>query len=112
MSVRILAVACTHAHVLVRVGIQDAKPVIGRAKQASSFAVRERMPGTIWAQGCHVVRIEDEHHYRWVVAYIERHQGEGAAIWRYPEERLARFEGDVGWTPAAEAGRDRINETT
>lgn len=82
---RTVAVGKVHGHALVRVGRANAKPIIGRAKQAASHRVRVELPGNIWAQGCHVVRIEDEGHYRWVIGYIERYAEEGAAIWVHPE---------------------------
>lgn len=88
--VRVLAVAARHAHALVRVGEIDAKPIVGRAKQAASHAVRGELPGSIWSQGCHVVRCRDESHYRAIVDYISRHAREdntGAALWTHPHHQ-------------------------
>jgi hypothetical protein len=85
VAVRIAAVAKTHAHILARVGNVDAKPIIGRAEQAASHRVRDELPGTIWSQGCGVVRVESETQYRRVVAYIERHRNEGAFVWIHPQ---------------------------
>jgi len=85
----VLAVAGQHAHLLVRIGQQNAKPVVGRAKQTASFRVRDQLPGTIWAEGCHPVRVRDLAHYRNVVEYIERHADDGAAIWIHPDLRKA-----------------------
>jgi hypothetical protein len=82
---RILAVGKVHGHILLRVGAADAKPIVGRAKQLASHRVRVELPGTIWAQGCNVVRIEGESHYRWVVGYIEKHRREGASVWIHPD---------------------------
>ncbi len=89
VPLRILAIGRVHGHALVRIGAGNAKPLIGRAKQCASHAIRDKLPGSIWSQGCHVVRIESELHYRWVVKYIENHQGEGAAIWVHPRWRGA-----------------------
>ena len=89
VKVRCIAVAGTHAHILACVGSQDAKPIIGRAKQAASHRVRDRLPGTVWAQGCHVVRVRDEAHYRSVVNYIARHAEDGACVWNHPDLRKA-----------------------
>ncbi len=84
---RIVGVGSRHAHALIRVGPEDAKPIAGRAKQAASHRVRDRLPGTIWGQGCHPVRVRDQDHYRAVVEYIEDHRGEGAALWVHPKFR-------------------------
>lgn len=89
VHVRCIAVAGTHAHILACVGSQDAKPIIGRAKQAASHRVRDRLPGTVWAQGCHVVRVRDESHYRSIVNYIARHAEDNAYVWNHPDLRRA-----------------------
>jgi hypothetical protein len=86
---RILAVAGQHGHVLLRAGQSDVKPIVARAKQAASFRVRTHLPGTIWAQGCHPVRVRDADHYHTIVKYIERHADDGAAIWIHPDLRKA-----------------------
>ena len=84
---RILAVARVHVHALIRPGDRDARPLVGRAKQAASHAVRERLPGRIWGQGCHPARIRDGEHYASVVQYIAKHAEEGAVIWEHPSVR-------------------------
>jgi len=81
VSVRVLALSRMHGHVLCRVGGRDAKPIIGRAKQFASHRVRSRLPGRIWSQGCHAVRVRGEEHYAQVVRYIHEHEAEGAAVW-------------------------------
>ncbi len=85
--VRIVCVDAVHAHVLVRTGEENAKPIIGRAKQSASRRVGDRLHGAIWGQGCHVVRVRDEQHYRTVVGYIEEHALHGAALWVHPRAR-------------------------
>ncbi len=84
LPVRVMALGRVHGHVLVRPGLADVKKLIARAKQASSQSVHDVFPGSIWAQGCHVVRIRDEGHYRATVSYIERHRDEGACVWVHP----------------------------
>jgi hypothetical protein len=84
---RIIAITETHAHALVRVGDVDAKPLVGRAKQAASFVVRASLPGQVWGGSCHVVRVRSEDHYRRVVEYIDEHRCEGGAIWVHPSVR-------------------------
>ncbi len=81
---RIIAVTETHAHALVRVGQSDAKPLVGRAKQAASHAVRASLAGQVWAGSCHVVRVHSEAHYRQIVKYIDEHRSQGGAVWIHP----------------------------
>ena len=90
---RIIAVAARHAHALIRAEDDDAKPIAGRAKQAASHAVRRSLPGTIWSQGCHVVRVCDEAHFHAIVAYIAEHEREGAAVWVHPSCRKSDLRG-------------------
>ncbi len=86
---RIIAVARVHVHALVLAGATDVRPYIGRAKQAASHAVRSELPGRIWGQRCHPVRIRNEGHYRRVVDYIAAHSKQGAALWVHPDLRRA-----------------------
>lgn len=86
---RIIAVGARHTHALARTGPQDAKPLIGRAKQFASHQVRARLPGSIWSESCEVVRVRDEDHYRSIVKYIADHADDGAAIWIHPDLRQA-----------------------
>jgi hypothetical protein len=81
---RIIAVNETHAHGLIRVGEEDAVAVFGRAKQLASHRVRDRLPGTIWGEGSHPVRIRDFGHYRHVVQYIWEHHLDGGEVWEDP----------------------------
>ncbi|MBX3403896.1 MAG: hypothetical protein KF699_10850 [Phycisphaeraceae bacterium] len=79
--VRILAVAATHVHALIRVGEQDAIPIVGRAKQLASHRLRQELAGTIWGERSHPERITCEGHYRNVVDYIGHHRLDGAWMW-------------------------------
>ncbi|KAA0217515.1 MAG: hypothetical protein DYG94_00075 [Leptolyngbya sp. PLA3] len=81
---RIIAVGATHSHVLFRCGREDAKSFVASAKRSASQRTRAFMPGSIWAQGCNVVRVRDEQHYRAIVEYIMNHREQGAAIWEHP----------------------------
>lgn len=81
LDARALAVGSTHCHLLLHVGAEDAKPLIGRVKQFASHAIGGVMPGTVWADGCAVDRIRDEAHYRSAIAYILEHSHEGAWTW-------------------------------
>ncbi len=81
IPVRVLAVAATHVHALLRVGKLDAVAIFGRAKQLASHRLRSEMPGTIWGEGSHPERIAGEEHYRQAVDYICRHRLDGAWLW-------------------------------
>lgn len=87
--VRIISVSASHAHILADVGPDDAKPLVGKVKQAASHRVRDALPGKIWSDGCHVERVHDEARYRNTVIYIAAHEDEGAAIWVPPKLRTA-----------------------
>lgn len=89
-TVRILAIGRVPGHMLLKTGNRDAKPLIGRAKQFASHRVRHALPGNIWAQGCHVVRIRNRSHYARVVAYIAQHEDDAAADWIHPDVRNAQ----------------------
>ena len=97
---RIIAVMRTHVHALVRAGPTNVRESIGRAKQAASHAVRDELPGRIWGQRCHPVRIRDGVHYRQVVEYIAAHGEEGGALWIHPDLRKASGQASKGGNQA------------
>lgn len=76
-----IAVGREHVHLLVYVWADDAKLIARDVKRAASHAVRERLPGTIWARGCAVKRCNDEAHVEAAKAYVLRHTREGAWVW-------------------------------
>ncbi|QNN20740.1 hypothetical protein HED60_00150 [Planctomycetales bacterium ZRK34] len=86
---RVLAISvdATHVHALVQ--LPDDYEVVRRfaagLKQASSHAVREVLPGRVWAGGGKPIRIRDRSHHRRVFAYILEHASEGAWVWREAE---------------------------
>lgn len=89
--VSIVAVSATHVHALVGVGAHDAKRLMGWAKQFASHRVRERAPGKIWGQGCHVVRVRDEGHAQAIFSYIQAHgPRERAGVWVNPDLHFAQ----------------------
>jgi hypothetical protein len=81
---RILCVDAVHAHLLVRVGTSDAERIAGKAKQYASHQLGDDLPGRIWGQRNHIVRIRSEGHYRSIVTYIERHASRSAVVWIHP----------------------------
>lgn len=83
-----MLVACVgsrHTHIVVELpqSLSDAKREIGRAKQAASHAVRDAMPGRIWADGGDFRLINDQEHARNTFEYILDHAEEGAWVWSY-----------------------------
>ena len=80
-----VSVDAHHAHLLVEVPADRdvVKDAVGRWKQAASHAVRDRLPGRIWASSCDPIRIRDEEHLQNVFLYILSHARKGAWVWRY-----------------------------
>ncbi len=99
--VRVIAVGATHVHAAVRLANIDAKPIFGRAKQFASHQLRKELPGTIWGEGCHPVRIKSEEHYREVVVYILDHAKEGAWTWEHPRVAARSTRGFEDSAPAS-----------
>lgn len=85
-----MLVACVggrHTHILVELPetLSEARREIGRAKQAASHAVRDAMPGRIWADGGDFRQIQDHDHARRTFKYILDHAEEGAWVWSYKD---------------------------
>lgn len=84
-----VAVGASHSHLLVE--CQDdymvARRLSGRLKQVSSFAVRDFLPGKIWAKGGKPIRIKDQRHQQQVFFYILEHaEKEDAWVWRFDQD--------------------------
>ncbi len=109
----LVAVAETHIHALISVGKTDAKRIVGRAKQYASHQVRESMPGKIWGQGCHVVRVRDRSHFRVIIEYINEHErAEGAFVWRNPDLRFAQLRRRLGKKVCGKSMKERANDAS
>ncbi|MGD9127804.1 MAG: hypothetical protein PVH19_10555, partial [Planctomycetia bacterium] len=81
-----VAVGVSHAHVLVECkdDYMTARRLASSLKQVSSFAVRDSLPGKVWAKGGKPIRIKDQKHQQQVFYYILEHaQKEGAWVWRF-----------------------------
>jgi hypothetical protein len=72
---------------LFRAGNEDAEMIAGRAKQFASLRLSRELPGSIWGQHSHVVRVRDEGHYRRIVTYITKHIHKRAMLWEHPKFR-------------------------
>ena len=81
-----VAVGPSHSHVLIEAddNLSAAKALTGRLKRVSSYALRDRLPGQIWAQRGKPIRIRDREHQLNVFNYILDHaEKEGAWTWRF-----------------------------
>jgi len=80
-----LAAAAMHAHMLVRLpdDYQHAMTYAGKLKQVSSRAVRDEMPGELWAAGGKPIHIVDRSHHANAFNYICSHVDQGAWVWQF-----------------------------
>jgi len=84
-SLRVLAIAVagTHSHMLAELPI-DAKAarfIVGECKTVSSHAVRNEIPGQVWARGGKFIRIDNVEHQRNTYHYILNQAD--AWIWKF-----------------------------
>ena len=82
----VLSVAATHAHGLVELPDDKKKVrlIMGECKTTSSHAVRQQLPGQVWATGGKFERIEDAGHRRNAYQYLL--DQEGAWIWDFKHD--------------------------
>jgi REP element-mobilizing transposase RayT len=88
----VVSVSKLHAHVVVELpdDVTEIKRIIGWAKQKSSRAVPEILPGAIWSAGETYKAIDTVQHCRAAVKYVWDQRLQGAWVWK----------------PAAENGKD------
>jgi hypothetical protein len=81
-----LSVAVTHAHIQVELpdDLPKIRHLIGQCKAAASHAIRDRLPGRVWARDGAYIPIDDPEHQRNVFNYILSQ--EDAWIWSYKDE--------------------------
>ncbi len=98
MEARVLVVAVNgmHAHLLAELDAdyEQAKCIVGRLKQRASHAVRDELPGQIWAGGSKPVLIRDRAHLTEAYNYILRHAEQGAWVWTFKDEGGDAGEGE------------------
>lgn len=85
----VLSVAVTHVHALVELpdDYKLAKRVAGSWKQASSHAVRQTLPGRVWAEGGVPIDVRSRPHQTHLYQYILDHAArEGAWVWQWRNE--------------------------
>ena len=78
-----VAIAGLHGHALVALpdDPRQIKRIVGRAKSASSRAVRKQMPGRVWADGCDYRPVDDAGYFDSVRGYVRDKQEPGAWTW-------------------------------
>ncbi|MGC4031382.1 MAG: hypothetical protein QM754_06510 [Tepidisphaeraceae bacterium] len=88
---RVIAASCgeEHLHSITELpaSYEMAKKDVAKAKQAASHAVRDVLPGSVWAAGGAVKRVKDVAHFRATYQYVRRKQEAGTVVWSHrPEE--------------------------
>ena len=82
LHLRCVAVSSNHVHALMRIDPDRIVSIIGNIKRSSSHAIRDRIPGRVWAARKHVNPIRDQSYLAQTEQYILAHQSkENAATW-------------------------------
>lgn len=83
----VISVSGLHVHALTELpqSLPEQRAIIGRCKAFASKAIKDEMPGRIWARGGSFKPIADEAHQRATFGYIEDHRHEGAWVWTFRE---------------------------
>ena len=88
LSILAISVGPTHAHLQVQLenNYRKALQYTGKIKQAASHAVREVLPGTLWARGGKPIAIRDREHQIQVYRYIQTHAKHGDWVWTFQDK--------------------------
>ena len=80
-----VSVSATHSHLLVELpdDLARIRKVVGQWKQAASHAVRDVMPGKVWAEGGDWEPIDTPERLRIEFVYVTTKQGPGAHVWSF-----------------------------
>jgi REP element-mobilizing transposase RayT len=82
-----LALLPDHVHLLANFECECVRKHIGVAKTRTSHALRNEIPGTVWAKKCFPKLIRDREHHSSTFGYIVRHEKEGGVVWTFRDER-------------------------
>ena len=87
-SVVVVSASGRHVHALVELPDDrgEIRRIIGKCKQRASHAVRQFLPGSIWAEGGEYKLVNDDSHYENAFNYICTKQGPDALVWSVLEE--------------------------
>jgi REP element-mobilizing transposase RayT len=85
LDVHVLAIAVSaeHVHLLGRFPITNARKLVGLAKSRASLAIRDAIPGVVFAKKCQLTATRDREHHAQTYRYILAHRDEGAWVWSY-----------------------------
>jgi len=86
--VLILGAGGMHVHAIVELP-RDRKLIrreVGRCKRIASLAVRQEMPGRVWARLPGIKPVRSRNHLKNAYNYILEHEGEGAYVWTERED--------------------------
>jgi REP element-mobilizing transposase RayT len=85
--VQVLAISVSgdHVHLLGRLPHETARKLVGLAKAHASHAIRDAIPGVVFAKKCKLKPIRDREHHVATFGYISDHREEGAWIWTFRE---------------------------
>lgn len=92
-----LAISKVHVHALIELvnDLREVKRIVGEIKRKSSRALKEWLPGSVWASGGAFKPVQDEHHWSKADEYILFEQGPHAWTW---SERDVNHDGRFGRT--------------
>jgi REP element-mobilizing transposase RayT len=79
----VVSVSGRHVHALVELPDDRAQVryIIGMCKQRASHALRQVLPGSIWAEGGEYKLVKDDEHHENTFNYIRTKQGPDALVW-------------------------------
>ena len=79
-----LSVSRVHAHALMKTERHTLGQDIGKLKRSSSHAIRDAIPGVVWAAKYHQDPVTNLNYFWTVFNYILEHESkEGASIWHW-----------------------------
>src|SRR5438105_10742814 len=81
--VLVVSVSGCHVHILAELpaDLDEYNKLIGWLKTKSSRAMKDVLPGRVWARGEHHVLVKDDAHREEEYGYIKDRQGPGARAW-------------------------------
>ena len=82
-NVLTIAVTSTHVHTVAQLwlDIKQTRRVVGGAKQKASHAIRDALPGKVWAEGGSFKPIKGPTHLMEAIEYDVGHREQGAWVW-------------------------------
>ena len=87
--VLVVSVSGMHCHFLAELpdSLEEVRQIVGQCKSKSSHAIRDRVPGRVWAFRGSFLRVKDRKHQLNAFGYIKKQKG--AWIWDFTQEENA-----------------------